>query len=88
MEKQNRAERRKNRFGGGRTSEHGGWPTSRLNPVFDAETPAGETLAGETPAGAPDQDHTVTGAGTRGATDQAGRAPRHEGTHASNSTKR
>jgi len=26
MEKQNRAERRKNKFGRGRAAEHGGWP--------------------------------------------------------------
>ena len=42
MEKPNRAERRKNRFGGGRASEHGGWPTVQPNPVFKEETAADE----------------------------------------------
>jgi hypothetical protein len=41
MEKQNRAERRRNKFGGGRASEHGGWPTIQPNPVFtEHEAPA------------------------------------------------
>jgi len=35
MEKPNRAERRKNKFGGGRATEHGGWPTVHPNPVFE-----------------------------------------------------
>jgi hypothetical protein len=47
MEKQNRAERRKNKFGGGRASDHGGWPTHQPNPVFEAET-TGQDVA--TPA--------------------------------------
>jgi hypothetical protein len=39
MEKQNRAERRRNKFGGGRATAHGGWPTVKPNPVFvDPET--------------------------------------------------
>lgn len=37
MEKLNRAQRRKSRFGTGRSTEHGGWPTSQPNPVFGAE---------------------------------------------------
>jgi hypothetical protein len=41
MEKQNRAERRKNKFGGGRATERGGWPTVQPNPVF-SEEPAPE----------------------------------------------
>jgi hypothetical protein len=83
MEKQNRAERRKNKFGGGRAAEQGGWPTVQPNPVF-----GGADAPEEAPAGAPDQDQTrETGPGTGGATKQAGRATRHEGTHAGNSTK-
>jgi hypothetical protein len=37
MEKQNRAERRRNKFGGGRATEHGGWPTHLPNPAFGAD---------------------------------------------------
>ena len=40
MEKPNRAERRKNKFGGGRTTEQGGWPTHLPNPVFTGDAPA------------------------------------------------
>ena len=111
MEKPNRAERRKNKFGGGRATEHGGWPTVQPNPVLGAVAPsvfgADDSDATETPkaeateadateapkadkatAGRPDQDQTsATGPGTGGATEQAGRAPRHDGTHAGNSTK-
>ncbi len=83
MEKPNRAERRKNKFGGGRSSEQGGWPTTEPNPIFGAGEAPGEAMAGR-----PDQDQTKdTGPGAGGATEQAGRAPRREGTHAGNSTK-
>jgi hypothetical protein len=83
MDKPNRAERRKNKFGGGRATEHGGWPTHAPNPVFGGDRPADEASTGS-----PDQDQTAeTGPGTGGATEQAGRAPRHEGTLAGNSTK-
>ena len=60
MEKQNRAERRRNKFGGGRATEHGGWPTHLPNPVFGADaspdaapdaTPDAPSPAPETPAG-------------------------------------
>jgi hypothetical protein len=52
MEKQNRAERRKSKFGGGRATEHGGWPTSGPNPVFGVETPGEAAAAREAaPAG-------------------------------------
>jgi hypothetical protein len=101
MEKQNRAERRRNKFGGGRATEHGGWPTVQPNPVFSGDTPAeadgdapadapspDEPEADKAVAGSPGQDQTAaTGPGTGGATEQAGRAPRHEGAHGSNSTK-
>jgi hypothetical protein len=43
MEKPNRADRRKNKFGGGRATDHGGWPTVQPNPVFQVETPAPPT---------------------------------------------
>ena len=42
MEKPNRAERRKSKFGGGRSTAHGGWPAVAPNPAFHAETPADE----------------------------------------------
>jgi hypothetical protein len=52
MEKPNRAERRKNKFGGGRATEHGGWPTVRPNPVFTGDAPAeaGDEAAQAAPA--------------------------------------
>jgi hypothetical protein len=105
MEKQNRSERRRNKFGGGRATEHGGWPTVQPNPVFTGDTPAeadgdglaeaaadapsaAEPASDKSLAGTPDQGQTAaTGPGTGGATEQAGRAPRHEGAHGSNSTK-
>ena len=34
MDKLNRAERRRNKFGGGRSTDKSGWPTSEPNPVF------------------------------------------------------
>ncbi len=92
MEKLNREQRRQAKFGGGRASEEGGWPTSEPNPVFGAEEIATSKAEAHSPAeamaGRPNQDPTTeTGPGTGGATEQAGRAPRHEGVHASNSTK-
>ncbi|MEO5941783.1 MAG: hypothetical protein ABIZ72_12105 [Candidatus Limnocylindrales bacterium] len=50
MDKPNRAERRKNRFGGGRATENGGWPTVQSNPVFVDPDAAVEP---ESPAKAP-----------------------------------
>jgi hypothetical protein len=110
MVKKNREERRHERFGGGRASEHGGWPTIRPNPVFtggDGESSVGDAATGDdappagdvpppvdatTPkdatAGRSDQDQTkATDPGAGGATQQAGRAPRREGTHARNTAK-
>ena len=77
MEKQNREQRRQAKFGGGRASEKGTWPTSEPNPVFGAaEGPEDAT------AGRPDQDQTkVTGTGTGGATESPDRMPEHEATH-------
>lgn len=49
----NRAQRRHERFGAGRSSERGGWPTSRPNPALapagtgDAESEAEEVAATE-----------------------------------------
>ena len=52
MEKPNRAERRRNRFGGGRATEHGGWPTHQPNPVFTGDGAADEAEPA-TPAAKP-----------------------------------
>jgi len=57
MEKQNRAERRKSKFGGGRATEHGGWPTVQPNPVFTGDAP--------TEAPAPEAAPTKTKPGAR-----------------------
>ncbi len=85
MDNSNRAERRKHKYGGGRASEQGGWPTHQPNPVFGAESSADGLTASESLA---DQDQIAdTGPGTGGAMEHAGRAPRHEGAYASNSTK-
>jgi hypothetical protein len=83
MDKKNREQRRQEKFGGGRSSAQGGWPTSEPNPVFGgAEAPE------EATAGRPDQDQTkLTGPGTGGATEHAERMPEHEGTHGGNSAK-
>jgi hypothetical protein len=45
MEKLNRAERRKNKFGGGRATEHGGWPMIEPNPIFGEGDRAGGPAA-------------------------------------------
>jgi hypothetical protein len=47
MEKPNRAERRRNKFGGGRATDHGGWPTVQPNPVFSGD--ASDDAAAATP---------------------------------------
>jgi hypothetical protein len=79
MEKPNRAERRKHKFGGGRSTEHGGWPTIKPNPVFGApdasdEEPAGDAqgaASGDGPAtdpaaGPPGDDVARAGNGNKG----------------------
>jgi hypothetical protein len=43
MARKNREERRHERFGGGRASEQGGWPTSRPNPIFGNAGDGGDT---------------------------------------------
>jgi hypothetical protein len=55
MEKQNRAERRRNKFGGGRATEHGGWPTHQPNPVF-----SGDAAPGEPETAPPDKTKAAT----------------------------
>jgi hypothetical protein len=94
MEKLNREQRRQAKFGGGRASEQGGWPTSEPNPVFGAEDASDDKSAFEadTPdeaaAGEPAQGKTKeTRPAAGGATKQAGRAPRREGAKPGNSTK-
>ena len=83
MAKKNRAERRQDKFGGSTSADRGGWPASQPNPAFGQPTKPDEATTGR-----PDQGETAeTGPGTGGATQQDGRAPRHEGVHPSNSTK-
>jgi hypothetical protein len=87
MEKQNREQRRAAKFGKHQAPTTAAtpapWPETAANPVF-----GGAPAPDDATAGRPDQDQTeATGPGTGGATEQAGRAPRHTGTHASNSTK-
>ena len=69
MEKQNRAERRRSKFGGGRATEHGGWPTHLPNPVFGAETT-------DAPNAQPEPDRAnATDQPTEAAAQPAGPAP-------------
>ena len=89
--KLNREQRRRQKFGGGRADAEGGWPTSQPNPAFGE---SGEEAAEAAPAAAPpvqpppvDVENEPSGPGTGGATEQAGRVPRHQGTHATNSAK-
>jgi hypothetical protein len=87
MEKLNREQRRAAKYGRHQapTSQPKAnpWPESSPNPVFgDIAAPEDATT------GRPDQDQTAqTGPGTGGATEQPGRAPRHEGARAGNSAK-
>ena len=86
MASQNREQRRAERFGKHRSAEMDRWPDSAPNPALGA--PDSVTPGDEATAGQPDQDQThETGAGTGGATEHAGRVPRHSGTHATNSAK-
>ena len=82
----NREQRRAEKFGRHRTpnapQNAPTWPESSPNPAFGSD-PTDDAVAG-----GPDQDQTAeTGPGTGGATEQPGRAPRHEGAKAGNSTK-
>jgi hypothetical protein len=51
MAEKNREQRRREKFGGGRASEAGGWPSKRPNPVF---TEAGDPV--DAVAAVPDQE--------------------------------
>jgi hypothetical protein len=89
--KLNREQRRRQKFGGVRADAEGGWPSSRPNPAFGE---SGEEAAEATAPAAPpvepppvDVENEPRGPGTGGATEQAGRVARHEGTHATNSAK-
>jgi hypothetical protein len=62
MEKPNRADRRKSKFGGGRATEHGGWPTHLPNPVFGGEPPAEEAASAKPAHGKPSAKSTVKAA--------------------------
>ena len=63
MEKPNRAERRKSRFGGGRATEHGGWPTFQPNPALTGDAPAADAPPAKPTADAAPAD-TETDNGT------------------------
>ena len=63
-------------FGGGRSTDQSGWPTSQPNPAMESGATE-DAVAGE-----PGQDQTdLTGAGTGGATEQSERQPHREGAH-------
>jgi hypothetical protein len=38
MPEPNRQERRREKYGGGRATDHGGWPTTQPNPIFGDES--------------------------------------------------
>ena len=70
--KKNREERRREQFGHNRPNGDSQWPATEPNPAFGRDAVAG----------APDQDQTdLTGPGTGGATESAGRTPHYEGAH-------
>ena len=57
MPEQNRQERRRQQFGGGRATEHGGWPTTQPNPALVGEsdaTPAADDAPASKKRPAPD----------------------------------
>ncbi len=56
MEKPNRDQRRRNKFGGGRSSEHGGWPTVQPNPVFAGDEANSEAASSEATSDAAPED--------------------------------
>jgi len=67
MPEQNRQERRRKKFGGGRATEHGGWPTSKPNPALVSEpdnAPAGDKAAAKRPAKPPKPAADEPGAAT------------------------
>jgi hypothetical protein len=92
MEKKNREQRRREKFGhaGGATKEP--WPQSEANPAFGQGGPADDAgdATGDAAAhsGAPDQDVThQTGPGSGGATEGADRIVDREGIHSGDSAK-
>ena len=91
--KLNREQRRRQKFGGGRADAEGGWPTSQPNPAFgetgqdDGEAVPAPAASAAVPVPPADVESEPSGPGTGGATEQAGRVARHEGTHATNSAK-
>jgi hypothetical protein len=92
MEKKNREQRRREKFGhaGGATKEP--WPHSEVNPAFGHSGPADDATdaAGDSSAhtGRPDQDVThQTGPGSGGATEGSDRIVDREGIHSSDSAK-
>jgi hypothetical protein len=92
MEKKNREQRRREKFGhaGGATKEP--WPQSEANPAFghvgaadDAVEPTEDSAAH---TGGPEEDEThQTGPGSGGATEGAGRVVDREGIHPGDSAK-
>jgi hypothetical protein len=93
MEKKNREQRRRDKYGhaGGATKEP--WPQSQANPVFshgDAVDQATEATSGEAaaPAGASAPDAPPqTGSGTGGATKDSKRVIDRKETHSGDSAK-
>ena len=93
MEKMNREQRRREKFGhaGGATKEP--WPQSQANPAFshgDAVDEATEATSGDpaAPAGAPAPDAPhETGSGTGGATKGSKPVVEPKETHSSDSAK-
>lgn len=80
MERKNREQRRRERYGPtgtGATKPGAPWPDSRDNPALGR---GGDDQ--EAHAGTPDQGVTrTTGPGTGGASEPDGRTPHHEGAH-------
>jgi hypothetical protein len=65
MVKKNREERRHEKFGGGRASEHGGWPSIRPNPVFHIDGETSEATPDKANEGLADEPGPVGGRATK-----------------------
>jgi hypothetical protein len=76
MAKKNRQERRHEKFGGGRASEQGGWPSSRPNPVFHIDPDTTEATPDQADGRPPDEAGPVGGEATK----PPGRSKRAEDT--------
>jgi hypothetical protein len=92
MEKMNREQRRREKFGRTRDATKEPWPQSRANPAFGQGGPADDVAeaAGDSGAhtGTPDQDVThETGPGSGGATEGPDRIVDREGIHSGDSAK-